>query len=238
MPVATACLVKLVPDTSVDTFLHSLFSTELRDFVHIASRVVEPVIRPEKLDVTFLNCTKWDLLLFLGPGPHDLLKEGGYKIQAQVQEHYSICCGIPSSIWNNYHKRSAALNKEAKSMPLRSDWSAVSHADYSSVAKDSQNLEASPGLLDFADRLGKTYQGPVSQLNLLHFRPGKEAMESYHKYGKAFAEVASIRGGDAKLVGNVLSPSPAEDSRGRKTFSATQSPDKWALAWRNSGRSE
>jgi hypothetical protein len=42
-------------------------------------------------------------------------------------------------------------------------------------------------------------------LNLLKFKPGKEAKESYLRYGKAFGErIGSSRGGNAKLVGNVV----------------------------------
>lgn len=42
-------------------------------------------------------------------------------------------------------------------------------------------------------------------LNLLAFKPGKEAHQSYQKYGKGFAESAgSKRGGQAKIVGKVV----------------------------------
>ena len=42
-------------------------------------------------------------------------------------------------------------------------------------------------------------------LNLLAFKRGKEAHESYMRYGKAFAtSIGKKRGGEAKLVGNVV----------------------------------
>lgn len=42
-------------------------------------------------------------------------------------------------------------------------------------------------------------------LNLLAFKPGKAAHESYQKYGQGFAKSAgSKRGGTAKIVGKVI----------------------------------
>lgn len=62
-------------------------------------------------------------------------------------------------------------------------------------------------------------------LNLLAFKPGLK--DSYLKYGKAFAEsIGSRRGGNAKLVGNIVSPpgSEATSKDGRKGW------DEFALA--------
>lgn len=45
----------------------------------------------------------------------------------------------------------------------------------------------------------------MSMLNLLAFKPGAEHHESYKRYGQAFASsIGKRRGGDAKLVGNVV----------------------------------
>lgn len=42
-------------------------------------------------------------------------------------------------------------------------------------------------------------------LNFLAFKPGKEAHESYQKYGQGFAKSAGAkRGGTAKIVGKVI----------------------------------
>ncbi|KAK1090342.1 hypothetical protein LTR48_008471, partial [Friedmanniomyces endolithicus] len=42
-------------------------------------------------------------------------------------------------------------------------------------------------------------------LNLLAFHPGKEAHDSYLRYGKAFSEsIGKRRGGLAKIVGKVV----------------------------------
>ena len=51
-------------------------------------------------------------------------------------------------------------------------------------------------------------------LNMLAFKDGMKP--SYLKYGAAFAKsVGSRRGGNAKLVGNVTSQSPATESGGK-----------------------
>lgn len=63
-------------------------------------------------------------------------------------------------------------------------------------------------------------------LNLLHFHTDVRAVESYHEYGRRFASVAGKRGGNAKLVGVVISPlkEGQKDSRGRAD---TQKEDWW-----------
>jgi hypothetical protein len=64
------------------------------------------------------------------------------------------------------------------------------------------------------DELCKTHTGPVTMLNLLHFNH-PDGKKSYFNYGQAFIPVAGKRGGDAKIVGNVVRPAEgAGDSRG------------------------
>lgn len=84
-----------------------------------------------------------------------------------------------------------------------------------------ERLEVSPSLLAFMRELESRPGGkdcPMTMLNLLHFQPGGKP--SYFKYGQAFKEVAGKRGGDAKIVGNVVQP-PAnvEDARAGKAES-------------------
>lgn len=51
-------------------------------------------------------------------------------------------------------------------------------------------------------------------LNFLSFKPGRKA--EYLKYGKAFAEtIGSRRGGNAKLVGNVVGSSSSSTGAGQ-----------------------
>lgn len=89
----------------------------------------------------------------------------------------------------------------------------------SPTREDGQDLSLSPALLGLAKRLNHEvkHHGPVSMLNLLHFHTHAGAVESYHEYGRRFANVAGKRGGNAKLVGVVISPlkEGQDDSRGR-----------------------
>lgn len=79
-------------------------------------------------------------------------------------------------------------------------------------------------MLDYAARVEATgYKGPVSQINLLCFKPDPASKESYGNYGKAFATVGGRHGGTAKLVGNVVPPpSGQSDSR-----AASEPKGKW-----------
>lgn len=78
-----------------------------------------------------------------------------------------------------------------------------------------------PELYKFMESLTKTYgDKPVTMLNLLRFNSGGK--ESYKQYGQAFVPVAKKRGGDAKLVGNVIHDKtngiagPGEEPKGSK----------------------
>ncbi len=67
-------------------------------------------------------------------------------------------------------------------------------------------------------------------LNLLAFKPGLK--ESYLEYGKAFAEsIGSRRGGNAKLVGNIV-PQPQPQSRSGSSQGSKKERDwdEFALA--------
>lgn len=77
------------------------------------------------------------------------------------------------------------------------------------LASTAQTLELSGPLLewvkDFKARGGSVGNGAVSMLNFLAFKPGKDHHEAYKRYGAAFARsIGSRRGGEAKLVGNVV----------------------------------
>ena len=72
------------------------------------------------------------------------------------------------------------------------------------VADSAQNLEFTKELQKWITSFSKQEgQAAVSMLNLLAFKPGMK--EEYLKYGKSFAEsIGSKRGGNAKIVGNVI----------------------------------
>lgn len=128
-----------------------------------------------------------------------------------ISSEYKLITGIPSKLLSTYPTRSKTLQNESKSIPLTGSLDKILA---NGSRSDSQNLEVSPALLSFMDELSKTHQGPVTMLNLLHFHhPGGK--QSYYQYGQAFIPVAGKRGGNAKLVGNVVAPQPQHgDSRG------------------------
>lgn len=83
------------------------------------------------------------------------------------------------------------------------------------MKESGQDLELSPDLLRFMEGMERE-EGPqpVTMLNLLSFLP--DGKPKYYQYGQAFVEVAGRRGGDAKIVGNVVKPSEEPtDSRGK-----------------------
>jgi hypothetical protein len=81
-----------------------------------------------------------------------------------------------------------------------------------------ERLEVSPALLAFLREFEARPGGPdcpMTMLNLLHFQP--DGKPSYFKYGQAFKDVAGKRGGDAKIVGNIVPPPEgADDARAGK----------------------
>jgi hypothetical protein len=120
-----------------------------------------------------------------------------YLTKDWVSSHWSISAGIPSSIVNSFADRNAKLlNANPSDVPQPA-------ASKPKIAKSAQGLEATPELLQWQNPAGAST--PVSMLNLLAFKPGPEAHESYKRYGKAFAEsIGSKRGGLAKIVGKVV----------------------------------
>jgi hypothetical protein len=131
------------------------------------------------------------------------------NLQPLVQQEYRLAVGIPSKLLSNYDDRDKPLKRAASSIPLTGF---LANARQKSSSK---NLELSPDLLAFMDTLTRTHDGPVTMLNLLHFHH-PNGKKSYYQYGQAFIPVAGKRGGNAKLVGNVIRPASAAqvDSRG------------------------
>lgn len=131
----------------------------------------------------------------------------------KVIAEYVVTAGIPSRIFDSYSEKSRKLNsRPLEEVPLRSDLERPARTERGAgtggsgragdgagaLAPDSQNLEVSDGLLEFARTLerggeagagaaegaAEAYKGPVSMLNLLHFHKGKEMKEMYYKYGQ------------------------------------------------------
>ncbi|KAF1995122.1 hypothetical protein P154DRAFT_500793 [Amniculicola lignicola CBS 123094] len=212
MPLCTIHLLSLHTTTPapLPTFLSTLRSTPLTPL--ITARVIRWIILPTHLSTTTLLSQNihWDLLLILpstDPLPAELVK--------LVQHHWSITAGIPSSLVSDFHAKNEKLlhpDRHGISIPalLREPREAEDKVER---ALSSHSLELSSELQTWIQRY--THSGPaenedrsgaVSMLNLLAFKPGMK--ESYLKYGSAFKDrVGSRFGGNAKLVGSVVSQS-------------------------------
>jgi len=194
MPLATVHLVALASNTDISKFLRALKSISFKPLV--ISHALRWIVQPEQLSTDRLLTTKWDLLIIT---PTSSPFPDTYLTKDWVSSHWSITAGIPSSIVNGFADRNLKLlNGNPSDVPQPSG-----SQSEPKIAKSAQGLEATPELLQWENPAGAST--PVSMLNLLAFKPGPEAHESYKRYGKAFAEsIGSKRGGLAKIVGKVV----------------------------------
>ncbi|KAH3314805.1 hypothetical protein KXW17_003934 [Aspergillus fumigatus] len=211
MPGLTLHLLALAPSTTAESFLRQLRQSSAIKII-LASRPQHIVIPPTLIDSNLLTTTKWDLLVLLQPSSRtqEAARESlPPNLQPLVQQEYRLAVGVPSKLLSNYDDRDRSLKRAASSIPLTGSL-ANAHQKPSS-----KNLELSPDLLAYMDTLTRTHDGPVTMLNLLHFHH-PNGKKSYYQYGQAFIPVAGKRGGNAKLVGNVIRPASTAqvDSRG------------------------
>ncbi|KAL3454614.1 hypothetical protein BJX65DRAFT_4866 [Aspergillus insuetus] len=218
MPGLTLHLLTLSSTTNAKDFVTSL-KRAASTRVIVASRPRRVIISPTILDATTLLSEPWDLLLLLlPPNPREPLFPP--TLASQITKEYKIKVGIPSKLLNSYPERDAKLKHEARGVPL------TGSLDNLSTESTGENLEVSGDLLRFMNEFNAVYDKPVTMLNLLHFqRP--DGKENYFKYGQGFTPVASKRGGNAKLVGNVVKPASAADSDSRGP------PDRPEQEWWN-----
>jgi hypothetical protein len=196
MPLLNLHLINLKDNISPQTFLTNLQQADSSIKIIVSSKPRYPVVKSSSQDAALLN-RPWDLMLLLhSPQPSLSLPK---SIQQHIASEYSLPVGIPSKLLSNYAQRNAQLVKEAPSAGL------TGSLDNPKMPDSSQKLELSPDLLTFMGELMKEHDGPVTMLNLLKFKPGGK--ESYYQYGQHFIKVAGKRGGDAKIVGNVITPS-------------------------------
>jgi hypothetical protein len=195
MPLATVHLIALSSNSNISTYLRALKSISFKPLV--ISHALRWIVEPEKLSTDRLLGTNWDLLVIT---PTSTPFPETYLNKDWVSAHWSITAGIPSSIVNGFEERNKKLlNADPKDAPPLTAPSGAGPK----IAISSQGLEATPELLKWQNPAGVST--PVSMLNLLAFKPGPEAHESYMRYGKAFAEsIGSRRGGFAKVVGKVV----------------------------------
>ncbi len=207
MPVCTLHLLTLDGSTDPRSFIQQLKNASTK--VIVASRPRHVVIHPTKLDNNPLATKNWDLMVLLqaNAGSQDPIPA---TLRSLITDEYRITTGIPSKLVASYPSRNATLQSESSKYPLTGSLEKILKDGGKST---SQSLEVSPSLLAFMAELTKSHPGPVTMLNLLHFQY-PNGKQSYYQYGQAFIPVAGKRGGNAKLVGNVVSPqSPHSDSR-------------------------
>ncbi|KAK3073100.1 hypothetical protein LTR53_005628 [Teratosphaeriaceae sp. CCFEE 6253] len=196
MPLTTLHLIALSPNATPNQFLRALKSFGIRPLV--ASRPVRWIIKPETLSTSPLLDTTWDLLIIL---PASTPLPEVYLNKDWVQAHWSITAGVPGALLTDFEGKNARLLH-----PQSGDVSALTGAlEKPRKASSTQGLELNDELLAWSQAFKLGQEGAVSMLNLLAFHPGKDAHESYLRYGKAFAaSIGKRRGGTAKIVGKVV----------------------------------
>jgi hypothetical protein len=208
MPLATVHLLKLSENATIPGFLRALKSRSFKPLV--ISRTIRWIIKPESLSTDKLLATTWDLLIITEVSNQ---LPDVYLGKDWVVEHWSITAGVPKSLVNDFEGRNyALLNAKLWGIPPL-----TGSLDNPRKASSTQGLELNDELLEWSKSFNLGRRNPVSMLNLLKFHPGKEAHESYLRYGKAFAEsIGSLRGGNAKIVGKVVpgQGTPGEDKAG------------------------
>lgn len=209
MPLASIHLVRLSSGIDISTFVRRLAQSQPSPIV--VAKCVRWIIKPEHLSAKQLLAVPWDLFLVI-PAPadasgHDQLQH----VQDMVDEHWSLTVGVPSRVLDGFaSKNDRLLHPRAGDVP-----DLTGSMKKPRMADSAQGLELSDELLSWSKTFKLGENGAVSMLNLLAFKPGKEAEESYRRYGKAFGEtIGRRRGGDAKLVGKVVNTGTASSDGG------------------------
>ncbi|KAI9374798.1 hypothetical protein BJX61DRAFT_532065 [Aspergillus egyptiacus] len=209
MPALTLHLLALHPTIKPEDFVKELKKAASTQVI-VASRPRRVIISPTILDVDPLLSERWDVLLLLQPpNPREPLFPPA--LASHIRKEYKLKTGIPSKLLNTYPERDAKLKREAFNIPL------TGALDNFKPEASSQNLEISPELYEFMTEFTKVYDKPVTMLNLLHFHH-PDGKKNYFQYGQGFTPVAGKRGGNAKLVGNVVKPAAQADSDSRGKF--------------------
>ncbi|KAF1987379.1 hypothetical protein K402DRAFT_392654 [Aulographum hederae CBS 113979] len=193
MPVCTLHLLSLT--VPLQAFLQTL--STLPEKPILTAKVIRWIIEPTSTNLSPLLSEQWHLFLIL-PGSSLSLPA---PLQKHTKAHFTIAAGIPSRILSAFpDKNKSLLHPPPGSIPPL-----TGALDKPKVASSTKDLELSPDLQSWIRIFGEQEgRSAVSMLNLLSFLPQKKA--SYLQYGAAFAKsIGSRRGGDAKIVGTVVS---------------------------------
>jgi hypothetical protein len=195
MPLCDLYIISLKPFCDIPQFLRTIRENSITPIIQ--SKVIRWIVLPTQLSTASLLASNihWDLVLVL---PYKTIFPS--SSQSQIAAQWTVTAGIPSSRLTNWAEKNAKLLNPPTGSIKPPDTSNQAEA-----ASTSQSLELSPELSSWVSRLASRQKHhAVSMLNLLAFNPGKK--EQYAKYGAAFASTVGARhGGDAKIVGNVVS---------------------------------
>ena len=224
MPPCTLHLFSLQSPTIISTLLSEILP-ELPQPPITAARPIRWIIQPSYISSAELlrplgpssaipNATDWDVLLIL----HSTARIPPSLLSNHVRAHFSLTIGIPSSLLKAYaHKNERLLHPEAGGIP-----ELTGALRKPRIAQTAQRLELTSELQDWALQYMKQRgrgSGAVSMLNLLSFHSGPKPRSQYAKYGRAFAEsIGSSRGGEAKIVGKVVSHETGKEERKGKVW--------------------
>lgn len=212
MPLASIHLLGLADPASLPTLLKFILKSSARPLV--LSKPVRWIIRPEHIDSASLLEPRWDLLLILeqNEASKDLVSSlfsaqpyaptTDRSSSFSVKHHWTTTVGIPSRLTKDFQTRtnSSLLHPAPNSTP-----SLTGALNEPILNSTSQDLSLSSDLQSWIgkDESALPVRGAVSMLNLLSFKAGMK--ESYLKYGAAFGKtIGAKRGGNAKLVGNIV----------------------------------
>lgn len=199
MPVCTLHLLSL--STSPDWLLHQV-AKEHKVLLASRFRSPPPIIRvgDNSPNADLINETSWSLLLILeSEAPSPL--SGKAALSSSIREEIIFRTGIPSKLTASLHDRVQQLLSESRerrrNVQLGKNQLPTlipQVAAPAPLAPDSQNLELSDGLLQFARSLTEAQRdeafnenassSAVWMLNLLKFKIGEESKKSYIEYGK------------------------------------------------------
>jgi len=172
MPLLTVHLLSLNGNATREDVLLQLSQERQTVETVVASVPRYWVIKPEKDDVPTLTNTRWDLMLLLKTQDGALPS----NIKSKTVREYKVSVGIPSKLLAKYPETNKQLLQQASSVPL------TGALDNYKAPETSQDLELSPDLYQFMNELAKDHPGPVTMLNLLHFKP--DGKPSYYQYGQ------------------------------------------------------
>jgi hypothetical protein len=195
MPLCDLYIISLKSFSDIPRFLQTIRESSITPIIQ--AKVLRWIVLPSQLstDPLLASNIHWDLVLLL---PRQTTFPSAS--QSQIAGLWTVTAGIPSSRLTDWPEKNARLLNPPIGSIKPPDTSNQAEA-----ASTSQSLELSPELASWVSRLASRQKHhAVSMLNLLAFNPGKK--EQYAKYGAAFASTVGARhGGDAKIVGNVVS---------------------------------